>query len=363
MKPCFEYKKFYLFFLSVILIFALSGFSKPIVTNQNQPEASDVKTTIHKTAAADPLPSWNDGLSKQAIISFVVAVTTPGSPDFVAKEERIATFDSDGTLMAEQPVYFQFLYEIYRAQTLASEHPEWHTLQPFKAALEGDLDYLAHSASQGELDLMAGTETGRSDEETRAATVAWAAASRHPRFNRPITDLVYQPMLELLNYLRANGFKTYVVTGTEIEFVRAWSEKTYGIVPEMIVGSSVKVRYQMNGNIGSVIFEPASNFICNGDDKPTAIHYMIGRRPIAAFGNSDSDIPMLQYATSGKGRRLGLLVHHTDNVREWAYDRGSRVGKLDKGFNEALGRGWVVIDIKKDWKVVFPFENIKEGSH
>lgn len=322
--------------------------------------------TVSAYAATDPLPSWNDGPSKQAVIGFVVAVTTPGSPDFMAKEERIATFDSDGTLMSEQPVYFQFLYEIYRVRILASKYPAWQTLQPFKAAMEGDLAYLAHSASPGELDLTAGTEAGRSDEETRADTAAWAAASRHPRFNRPITDLVYQPMLELLNYLRVNGFKTYVVTGTGIEFIRAWAEKTYGVPPEMIVGSSIKARYQMRDDIGSMIFEPSSNFICNGDDKPTAIHYMIGRRPIAAFGNSDSDIPMLQYATSGKGRRLGLLVHHTDDVREWAYDRGSRVGNLDKGFDEAARRGWVVVDMKKDWKVIFPFEqreNVKKHTN
>jgi len=312
--------------------------------------------TVSPYAATDPLPSWNNGPSKQAVIGFVAAVTTPGSLDFTAAEERIATFDSDGTLMAEQPIYFQFLYEIYRVKALAPGYPAWQTLQPFKAALEGDMSYLARTASQGEVDLTAGTEAGRSDEEIRADTAVWAAASRHPRFDRPVTDLVYQPMLELLSYLRANGFKTYVVTGTEIAFVRAWSEKTYGIPPEMIVGTSVKVRYLMRDGIGTVVYEPAGNFICNGEDKPTAIHYMIGRRPIAAFGNSDSDIPMLQYATSGKGRRLGLLVHHTDGRREWAYDRASPIGKLDKGFDEASQRGWVVVDMKKDWRVIFPFE-------
>ena len=357
MKRSYEFKKFWVVFLTGLLILSLSGCSTCCIKNQRQSGDSNVLTTIQKTAVtSDPLPSWNDGPSKRAVIDFVAAVTIPGFPDFMAKEERIATFDSDGTLMAEQPVYFQFLYEIYRVKALASGHPEWQSRQPFKAALEGDLAYLAQTASQGELDLTAGTEAGRSDEEIRADTAAWAAASRHPRFDRPITDLVYQPMLELLNYLRVNGFKTYVVTGTEIEFVRAWAEKTYGIPPEMIVGSSNKVRYQMRDGIGSVTYEPAANFICNGDDKPTAIHYMIGRRPIAAFGNSDSDIPMLQYATSGKGRRLGLLVHHTDSEREWAYDRGSRVGKLDKGFDEAAKRGWVVVDMRKDWKVIFPFE-------
>ena len=307
-------------------------------------------------AQRDPLPSWSDGPAKKAIVEFVGKVTKEGGPDFVPVAERIATFDNDGTLWSEQPVYFQFAFAIDRVKALADKHPEWKEKQPFKAVLEGDLRTALAGGEKGIMELMMATHAGMTTEEFEQIVKDWLATARHLRFKRPYTDLVYQPMLELLAYLRANGFKTYIVSGGGIEFMRPWVEKVYGIPPEQVVGSSIKVKYELRDGKPVLVRLPEIDFIDDKAGKPVGIHKFIGRRPIAAFGNSDGDFEMLQWTTGAKGPRFGLIVHHTDAEREWAYDRESHVGRLDKALDEAPKRGWVVVDMKKDWKKVFSFD-------
>jgi phosphoglycolate phosphatase-like HAD superfamily hydrolase len=306
-------------------------------------------------AQTDPLPSWNDGAVKKSIIDFVAHVTTSGGTDFVPVPERIATFDNDGTLWTEQPIYFQLAFALDRVKALASQHPEWKAKQPFKALLAGDKKALAAAGKGGLLQIVAATHSGMTTDDFTKTVLDWIATARHPRFNRPYTDLVYQPMLELLAYLRDNGFKTFIVSGGGIEFMRPWMEKIYGIPPEQIVGSSgvVKFRIDANGN-PSLIKLPKVEFVDDGPGKPVGINRFIGRRPIFAFGNSDGDLQMLQWTTAGKGARFAGIVHHTDAEREYSYDRDSHVGKLDKALDQAITKGWTVVDMKRDWKVVFP---------
>jgi hypothetical protein len=304
--------------------------------------------------AADPLPSWNDGPAKSAIVEFVGTVTKEGSPGFVPPEERIATFDNDGTLWAEQPAYVQLLFALDRVKALAAKHPEWKTTQPFKAALEGDVKTLAASGENGLLTLVMATHAGMTTEEFETIVKQWIATARHPTTGRPYTGMVYQPMLELLAYLRANGFKTFIVSGGGIEFMRPWTNAVYSVPPEQVVGSSVKTQFQMRDGKPVLMRLPQINFVDDKAGKPVGINSHIGRRPIAAFGNSDGDLEMLQWVTAGGGPRFALYVHHTDAEREWAYDRKSTFGRLDKGLDEAKARGWTVVDMKKDWKVVFP---------
>jgi len=313
-------------------------------------------STLPSLAQNDPLPSWNDGAAKKAITDFVTKVTRAGGPDYVAPAERVAVFDNDGTLWAEQPAYFQLLFAIDRVKMLAPQHPEWKEKQPFKAALESDMKALAESGERGLLELVMASHAGISTEAFEQVVKDWLGSARHPKFKRPYTELVYQPMLELLGYLRANGFKTFIVSGGGIEFMRPWVEKVYGIPPEQVVGSSIKVKYEVNNGKPTLSRLPEINFIDDKAGKPVGIHSHIGRRPIAAFGNSDGDFQMLEWTTSGSGARLGLLVHHTDAEREFAYDRKSHIGKLDRGLDEAARRGWVVVDMQKDWKKVFAFE-------
>src|SRR3954470_16154624 len=311
----------------------------------------------HAQAPADPLPSWNDGAVKKSITDFVPRVTTAGGADFVPPDQRIATFDNDGTLWAEQPMYFQIIFAIDRVKALAAKNPEWKKKQPFKAALEDDRKALAALGEPGFLQIMAATHTGMTTEEFAKIAADWLATARHPRFNRPYTDLVYQPMLELLAYMRANGFKTFIVSGGGIEFMRPWSEKTYGVPPEQVVGSSIKTRFEMRDGRPELFRLPEINFIDDKVGKPVGINQHIGRRPIAAFGNSDGDLEMLQWATMGGGGvRFGLIVHHTDAEREYAYDRTSHFGKLDKALDAAAINKWTVVDMKNDWKRVFAFE-------
>lgn len=305
---------------------------------------------------ADPLPSWNDGPAKARIVAFVKAVTDPAGKSHVPPAERIAVFDNDGTLWAEQPAYFQLLFAIDRVKALAPKHPEWKTKQPFKAALEGDMKALAASGEKGLVELVMTTHAGTTPEEFRSIVRDWLASARHPKFKRPYTELVYQPMLELLAYLRANGFKTYIVSGGGIEFVRAWAEEVYGVPPEQVVGSSITTKYEVRGGVPTLVRLPEVNFIDDKAGKPVGILQHVGRRPIAAFGNSDGDFQMLEWTTAGAGERLGALVHHTDAEREYAYDRKSAVGRLEKGLDEAGARGWLVVDMKRDWKRVFAFE-------
>ena len=306
-------------------------------------------------AQTDPLPSWNDGSVKKSITDFVARVTAQGGADFVAVPERIAVFDNDGTLWTEQPYYFQLAFAIDRIKAMAPQHPEWKTKQPFKALLEGDKQALAAAGKDGLIQIVAVTHAGMTTEDFTTAVIDWTRTARHPRFNRPYTELVYQPMLELLAYLRANGFKTFIVSGGGVEFMRPWTEGVYGIPPEQVVGSSGVVKFQTGANGKPELLKLSKiEFVDDGPGKPVGINRFIGRRPIFAFGNSDGDLQMLQWTMAGNGLRFAGLVHHTDAEREYAYDRESKVGKLDKALDAATANGWVVVDMKQDWNKVFP---------
>ena len=307
-------------------------------------------------AAADALPSWRDGQAKQAIVRFVEEVTKKGGTALISPAERIAVFDNDGTLWVEQPMYVQLAFALDRIKALAPAHPEWKDKQPFKAAIEGDLRTVAAGGEHALLELLMATHAGMTTDEFAQTVEDWLSKAKHPRFNRPYTDLVYQPMLELLTYLRANGFKTFIVSGGGIEFMRPWTEKIYGIPPEQVIGSSIKTKYEVRDSKPVIVRLPEIDFIDDKDGKPVGIHKFIGRRPVMAFGNSDGDFQMLEWTTSGPGARFGLIVHHTDAVREYAYDRESSVGRLDKALEEAKSKDWTVVDMKKDWRRVFPFE-------
>ncbi|HXY29889.1 MAG TPA: HAD family hydrolase [Gemmatimonadaceae bacterium] len=304
--------------------------------------------------AKDPLPSWNDGSAKRAITQFVKDVTASGGSKYVPRPERIAVFDNDGTLWAEQPIYVQFAFAIDRVKALASEHPEWRTTQPFQAVLDGDTKTVVASGEQGVTKLLMATHAGMTTDEFAKTVKDWLATARHPKTGRLYAEMVYQPMLELLTYLRARGFKTFIVSGGGIDFVRPWSERVYGIPPEQVVGSSIKTKFEIRGGIPILIRLPDVNFVDDGPGKPVGINDHIGRRPIAAFGNSDGDQQMLEWTTAGSGARFALLVHHTDAEREWAYDRASAIGKLDRALDEAEAKGWTVVDMKRDWKVIYP---------
>lgn len=305
-------------------------------------------------AQTDPLPSWNDGPAKQAIVAFVTDVTREGSPDFVPPAERIATFDNDGTLWIEQPIYVQFAYALDRVKALAPQHPEWKNTQPFKAVLEGDMAALAAAGEKGAVEIVAVTHAGMTPEEFRQGVKEWLVTAKHPRFDRRYDELVYQPMLEVLTYLRANGFKTYITSGGGAEFIRAFAEERYGIPPEQVIGSRIVTKFERRDGKPILFRLPQVDFIDDGPGKPVGINQEIGRRPIAAFGNSDGDLEMLQWTTEAGKRRLGVVVHHTDAEREYAYDRQSHVGKLDKALDAATVDRWTVVDMKRDWKSIFP---------
>jgi phosphoglycolate phosphatase-like HAD superfamily hydrolase len=304
--------------------------------------------------AQDPLPSWNDNAPKKAIIAFVEKVTKEGSPGFVPLNERIATFDNDGTLWAEQPIYFQFLFAMDRIKALAPQHPEWKTREPFKSVLAGDMKALFATGEKGFLEIIARTHAGMTTAEFEQIVRDWFKTARHPRFNRPYNQLVYQPMLELLAYLRANGFKTFVVSGGGVEFMRVFASDAYGIPPDQIVGSMGKLKYEMQNGKPVLIKLPEVLFIDDKQGKPEGIQNFIGQRPVFAFGNSDGDQQMLEWTAGGSGTRFMALVHHDDAEREWAYDRKSHIGTLDKAWDEANAKGWTVVSMKDDWKNIFP---------
>jgi phosphoglycolate phosphatase-like HAD superfamily hydrolase len=306
--------------------------------------------------AADPLRSWNDGAAKKSIIAFVEKVTKRGSPDFVPAAERIATFDNDGTLWAEQPMYFQLFFALDRVKALAPQHPEWKDKEPFASILKGDVKAALAGGERALVEIVMATHAGMTTAEFQQIVKNWIATAKHPVTKRPFTEMVYQPMLELLAYLRASGFKTFIVSGGGIEFMRPWTEKVYGIPPEQVVGSSIKTKFEWRDGKPVLTRLPELNFIDDNVGKPVAINQHIGRRPIAAFGNSDGDLQMLQWTTAGTGARFALIVHHTDAAREWAYDRQSSIGKLDKALDEARAKGWTVVDMKNDWKRIFVFE-------
>jgi len=303
------------------------------------------------------LPSWHGGAARARIIAFVSAVTEPGSKDFVPPAERIAVFDNDGTLWSEQPVYFQALFARDRIKALASKHPEWKTKEPYASLLKGDLKTAMAGDEKALQQAIMVAHTGMTSDEFSAIVTDWIATARHPSTGRLLTDMTFQPMKELLAYLRANGFKTFIVSGGGIEFMRPWAERVYGVPPEQVIGSSIKTKYEVRGKgtAGKPVLVrlPELNFVNDKSGKPVGIQQHIGRRPIAAFGNSDGDFEMLEWTTRASGARLGVIVHHDDAEREFAYDRKSHVGQLARGLDEAGARGWTVVSMKADWKLVF----------
>jgi phosphoglycolate phosphatase-like HAD superfamily hydrolase len=302
----------------------------------------------------DPLPSWNSGPTKQSIIDFVTRVTKEGGQDFVAPAERIATIDNDGTLWVEQPIYTQFAYAVDEVKRQASKHPEWSTQDPFKSVLAGDMKGVAAMGERGMVEIVAATHSGMTTADFNQTVKDWLETAKHPRFKVLYTDLVYQPMLELLTYLHANGFKTFIVSGGGVEFMRVFADKTYGVPPEQVIGSSGITQYQTWDERPVLVKLPKVLFVDDGPGKPEGIDHFIGRRPIFAFGNSDGDKEMLEWTEAREGGSFMGLIHHTDAVREYAYDRKSDVGKLDKALDEAVAKGWTVVDMKNDWKTIFP---------
>jgi len=304
--------------------------------------------------AQDSLPSWNDTAPKKGIVAFVEKVTKEGSPDFVPANERIATFDNDGTLWAEQPFYFQLGFALDRVKALAPQHPEWKTKEPFASLLKGDLKRALSGGEHAIVSIVMATHAGMTTEEFEQTVKDWIATATHPKTGRHYNEMIYQPMVELLEYLRANGFKTFIVSGGGIEFMRPWVEKTYGIPPEQVIGSSIETKFEIRDGKPVLVRRPKIDFIDDKEGKPVGINSHIGRRPIAAFGNSDGDLQMLQWTMAGGGPRFALLVHHDDAQREWAYDRKSSIGQLDQAWDEALAKGWTVVSMKNDWGRVFP---------
>ena len=305
----------------------------------------------------DPLPSWNDTAPKKAIVAFVEKVTKEGSPDFVRPGERIAAFDNDGTLWAEQPIYFQVFFMMDRVKALLPQHPELKREEPFASLLKGDMKAVSETREKEIVKLMAATHAGMTTDEFSQIVTQWITTARHPKTGRPFNEMIYQPMVELLGYLRANGFKTFVVSGGGVEFMRPWVEKAYGIPPAQVVGSSAKLSFELRDGKPVIVKLPELDFVNYKAGKPVGIQKFIGRRPIATFGNSDGDQQMLEWTAAGSGARFALIVHHDDAEREWAYDRKSSVGKLDKALDEANAKGWTIVSMKDDWKTVFAFEN------
>jgi len=305
----------------------------------------------------DPLPSWTGGASKQRIIDFVADVTNSNSITFVSVNKRIATFDNDGTLWSEKPTYFQLMFILRQVTLMAADHPEWSTTQPFQAVLENDWASLQTAGKDGLEKLAMATQAGMATDEYEIMVNDWVANAKHPTTGKPFTQMVYQPMLELIDYLKANDFKVFIVSGGGMEFMRPWTEKVYGIPPDQVVGSSFETRYEVREGQSVIIREPKMHFQNNEYTKPVAINRYIGQRPILAAGNSDGDFEMLEWTTSGDGNRLGLLIHHTDTEREWAYDRESSEGRLDQGLDEADQKGWLVVDMAHDWEVIYPNGN------
>ncbi|MBN2034528.1 MAG: haloacid dehalogenase-like hydrolase [Deltaproteobacteria bacterium] len=320
-------------------------------------EPQQQKTADNPSASLEsPMPSWNEGAAKQAIMNFVAEVTDEANSHYVPPAERIAVFDNDGTLWAEQPLYFQFLFALDRVKALAPQHPEWQDKEPFASLLKGDLKGALADGEKAFSAVMMTTHVGMTTAEFEQIVKEWIATAKHPTKGQLLTNMVYQPMLELLSYLRENEFKTFIVSGGGVEFMRPWTEEVYSIPPEQVIGSSIKTKFELRDGEPVLVRLPEVNFIDDKEGKPVGIHTYIGRRPIAAFGNSDGDLQMLQWTDAGSGAHLCLYAHHTDAEREWAYDRESSIGRLDKGLDEAKARGWTVVDMKQDWKIIFPFE-------
>jgi phosphoglycolate phosphatase-like HAD superfamily hydrolase len=339
--------KFRFFFVIVTTLCLGMACSSPAL---NAPGSSSAPTT---PAAAPVLPSWNDGPSKKALTSFVTRVTTAGSADFVPVAERIAVFDNDGTLWAEQPIYFQLVFALDRVKALAPQHPEWKTREPFKSVIAGDMKGVMAGGEHALLEIIAASHLGNTTAEFEQVVKDWVTTAKHPKTGRLYTEMVYQPMLEVLGYLRASGFKTYIVSGGGVEFMRPWVERVYGIPPEQVVGSRSKMKYEVRNGVPVILRLAEIDLVDDKAGKPIGIQQVIGRRPTIAFGNSDGDFEMLEWTTTAPGPRLGLIVHHTDAEREWAYDRESSIGHLARGLDEAAKRGWVVVDMKQEWARIF----------
>jgi phosphoglycolate phosphatase-like HAD superfamily hydrolase len=330
------------------MIFILIGCKRDATIVENNEKRMSVETM-------QPLSSWNEGKSKQAIIDFVTKTTTEGSPDFIPLEDRIACFDNDGTLWGEQPMYFQMAFAIDQVKLLAPQHPEWKTTQPFKAILEGDMKTALSGGEKALLQIMMASHTVMSTDAYEKSVFDWIAIAKHPVTQKHYNEMIYQPMVELLDYLRANGYKTFIVSGGGIDFMRVWAEKAYGIPPYQVVGSSVKSIYEVGADGKPFLTKlPELNFNDDKEGKPIGIHQHIGKRPVFTGGNSDGDYQMLHYTTSGSGPRFGLLVHHTDAIREVAYDRASHIGRLEKGLDDAAKNNWLLVDMKNDWKRIYP---------
>ncbi|MCB0805912.1 MAG: haloacid dehalogenase-like hydrolase [Bacteroidales bacterium] len=312
------------------------------------------KQTATGQTETDPLPSWNEGSAKQAIISFVKTTTDPNSKSFIPENERIVTFDNDGCLWSEQPMYFQFLFAMDRIKQMASDHPEWKEQQPFQAVLEDDMETVLKSGVKGLLTLTLTSHSGVTTDEFSNIVKDWINTAKHPKTGKLYKEMIFQPMLEVLDYLRANGFKTYIVSGGGLDFMRPWTEEVYGIPPEQVIGSYGKHQFEMKEGKPQINKLPEIEFIDDKEGKPVGIYRFIGRKPVAAFGNSDGDLQMLQWTASGEGKRLMVYIHHTDAEREWAYDRESHIGQLDKGLDEAKQKGWTVVDMKSDWNRIYP---------
>jgi phosphoserine phosphatase len=336
----------FLFFLGSFLAFA----------SCQSPETAATDTNPSDSPKEVFLDSWNEGAAKQSIIDYVTDVTNPSSANFIPVEDRIATFDNDGNLWSEQPAYFQLFFAMDRVKAMASEHPEWKIEQPFKSVLENDMKTLSSFGEHGLLELVMASHSGMSTEEFEQIVMDWLANSKHPRFDRPFNELIYQPMLELLDYLRANDFKTFIVSGGGIEFMRPWVYKAYGIPSDQVIGSSIVTEFDYNNGNPIIKRLPKIDFIDDKEGKPIGINKFIGKKPVFASGNSDGDLQMLQWTDSNTYKSFQLYLHHTDAEREWAYDKDSSVGRLDKGLEEASSKGWTVIDMKNDWKVIYPSE-------
>ena len=302
----------------------------------------------------DPLPSWREGERKRAILDFLRATTTPGGADFVPPGERLAVFDNDGTLWVEQPIYTQFAFALARVQALAPQHPDWATREPFRSAIANDMQGLVQAGQHGLAQIIAVTHTGMTPEAFQATALDWLRSARHPRFGRPYTACIYQPMLEVLALFRTRGFRTCIVSGGTTEFMRPWAEQAYGIPPEQVLGTSFRLRYGLQNGHGELNTLPEVDLLDDGPGKPAGISRAFGRRPVAAFGNSDGDYEMLQYTTTGPGRRLGIIIHHDDGEREYAYDRASQIGRLDRGLTDAGTNGWLLASMRTDWARIFP---------
>ena len=322
--------------------------------NQSQPKTETASTATN--AGTDPLPSWNEGASKKSIIDFVTKTTKEGSADFVPVADRIACFDNDGCLWSEQPMYFQLAFAIDRVKAMAPQHPEWKTKQPFKALLEGDMKTVMAGGEKTLMQIVMTTHSGMTTDAFTKTVTDWMATATHPKTGKHYNEMIYQPMVELLNYLRSNGYKTFIVSGGGIDFMRAWAEQAYAIPPYQVVGSSVNVKYDTINGKAELIKLAEFNFNDDKLGKPVGIHQHIGKRPVFTAGNSDGDYAMLQYTSTQSGPHFGMIVHHTDSLREWAYDRGSSIGRLEKGLDDAQKYGWLIVDMKQDWKKIYPVD-------